>query len=1204
MLCLRLDSSFILPNILPNMTLSRLLLRNLLYHWRGNLPVMLGVLVGTAVLTGALLVGDSLRGSLRDRTARRLGWVHQALVAPRFFRAELAAELAGPTSGRVTPALLLRGTAGAGAGDSAAEVRGVSVLGVDEGFFAPQPPPEGFPGPVAEPRAWLSAALADALGVQAGSALTLRLQKPEALPRETVLGSKKAEVEKWDLTVAGVLGGDAAGNHFNLRPDLEAPHNVLLSLPALQKLLGQPGQANALLADADPAALQTALGEKLTLADWGLSVATPRSRAEALSRKRKRSAKPPYAGVIARAVKGPRPTREAFEAYFLREHPYLALESKQLLLTPAVASAALAAAKEVDLESAPTLVYLCKVTGGGRTVAGVVAATTPDRPWPLGPFLPPGKRTLGEDEIVLVDEGWPAKRPAAGERVVLTYKPPESHGPAPNRTRTFRLAGYIPMQGAAADPYLTPEFPGITDKDDPSEWKLPFDDPAWDRETIRKEYTDRYWDAYRAAPRAYVRLQAGQMLWGSRFGDLTSVRLAPRSPADLEAKAKTFEAALREKLKPAEGGFVFEPVLASALKASDNGTPFDLLFLGFSLFLIVSALMLVGLLVRLNLDRRARQVGVLLAEGYRRATVRWLLLGEGAVIALVGVALGTLAALAYARLLLDLLAALWPGGGLQSFLRPHATPLSLAVGAGAALAVSLLTIAWVVRGLAKVPPRALLAGKTTGEGEAGLPRRPRWPARVALAAGLCGAVLLGVGPLMPGQEAQAGTFFGSGALFLVAGVAGVLAWMRREQFARVEGHGWWNVGRLGLRNAARNPARSLLVVGLLASASFLLVAVESFRRTAEAGNGSPAGPDGGFALVAESDLPVFRDLNSPAGRDELIDRLEFRLQNEQAVPPNEVKKRTDAARALLARTTVVALRLRPGDDVSCQNLYQPRSPRVLGVPDALIERGGFQFDSSLAATPEEKAKPWLILQRDAPPVPVFGEAHAVAYVLNKDQGQTVEVTDSRGAPEKLLIAGLLHDSVFQSSLLASEGHFLKLFPGTEGYNYFLIAPPKGEEDAVKRLLETALADRGVVVERSADKLRAYLEVENTYITTFQALGGLGLLLGSLGLAVVLLRAVWERRGELALLRALGYRRATLGWLVLAENGFLLLAGLAVGSAAALLSILPQLLSGAGSPPWRNLLLLFAGVLAAALGAGAAALAGALRTPIVPALRRE
>src|ERR671938_1802320 len=149
-----------------------------------------------------------------------------------------------------------------------------------------------------------------------------------------------------------------------------------------------------------------------------------------------------------------------------------------------------------------------------------------------------------------------------------------------------------------------------------------------------------------------------------------------------------------------------------------------------------------------------------------------------------------------------------------------------------------------------------------------------------------------------------------------------------------------------------------------------------------------------------------------------------------------------------------------------------------------------------------------------------------------------------GEPVRLRFVGLRQDSVFQSELLLSEANFLKLYPRQEGYQFFLIEAAPDRAADVRRALETALADHGFTVTPTARRLEAYLRVENTYLSTFQALGGLGLVLGSLGLAVVLLRGVWERRAELALLRALGYRRATLGWLVLAENGFLLVLGLA------------------------------------------------------------
>ena len=46
----------------------------------------------------------------------------------------------------------------------------------------------------------------------------------------------------------------------------------------------------------------------------------------------------------------------------------------------------------------------------------------------------------------------------------------------------------------------------------------------------------------------------------------------------------------------------------------------------------------------------------------------------------------------------------------------------------------------------------------------------------------------------------------------------------------MNGRGIPALAQLGSRNAARNPTRSLLTAALLASAAFLLVAVESFRR--------------------------------------------------------------------------------------------------------------------------------------------------------------------------------------------------------------------------------------------------------------------------------------------------------------------------------------------------------------------------------------
>src|SRR5580765_557607 len=92
-----------------------LLFRNLRYFRGVNIAVIAGMAVATAVLTGALMVGDSVRGSLADLARQRLGAVDVALISTRFFDQALAARLrerqgaTGATA--ITPAILIRGGA-------------------------------------------------------------------------------------------------------------------------------------------------------------------------------------------------------------------------------------------------------------------------------------------------------------------------------------------------------------------------------------------------------------------------------------------------------------------------------------------------------------------------------------------------------------------------------------------------------------------------------------------------------------------------------------------------------------------------------------------------------------------------------------------------------------------------------------------------------------------------------------------------------------------------------------------------------------------------------------------------------------------------------------------------------------------------------------------------------------------------------------
>src|SRR5260370_6077645 len=130
--------------------------------------------------------------------------------------------------------------------------------------------------------------------------------------------------------------------------------------------------------------------------------------------------------------------------------------------------------------------------------------------------------------------------------------------------------------------------------------------------------------------------------------------------------AHDFRKHLLEHLKPEQGGLVFEAVRQRALQSSAGASDFGGLFLGFSFFLIAAALLLVGLLVRLNLDRRATEIGLLLASGFRRSQLAAILLAEGAILAAAGTVVGCAAAVLYAGLLVRVLGAVSPGGTFTS----------------------------------------------------------------------------------------------------------------------------------------------------------------------------------------------------------------------------------------------------------------------------------------------------------------------------------------------------------------------------------------------------------------------------------------------------------------------------------------------------------------------------------------------------------
>jgi hypothetical protein len=405
---------------------------------------------------------------------------------------------------------------------------------------------------------------------------------------------------------------------------------------------------------------------------------------------------------------------------------------------------------------------------------------------------------------------------------------------------------------------------------------------------------------------------------------------------------------------------------------------------------------------------------------------------------------------------------------------------------------------------------------------------------------------------------------------------------RRRAKNGIAGHGWLSVSRLGMRTATYRPGRSVLSIAVIASATFILISVEAFRRGDQLADTGPRSGVGGYDLIVETLLPIVRDPNTREGKEAL--NL-FELDQSVTFEP---------------------LRLLPGDDASCLNLYEPRSPRIVAVSDGFRRNRRFAFQSSLATTDAERANPWLLLEKAQPDgaIPVIADANSMTYVLHKKLGDDIVLP--RGDRDvRLRLVAALSDSVFQGELLMADQPFVAQFPERQGYQVLLVQAGHEPPGRLRASLEDGMSDLGARVTGTAERVAQFHRVENTYLSTFQTLGGLGLLLGTFGLATVLLRNVLERKKELALLGAVGFRRAHVMTMVVAENVLLLVAGLAAGALSAALAIAPAVAERGSTLPFTSgSAVLMVGVLVAGLLSSVLAMRAATRMPLLASLRSE
>ncbi len=1057
------------------MTLFRVAKQGLRFYWRTHGAVVLAVAVATAVLTGALAVGDSMRYTLKLAQEARLGHSAYALVGgDRFFRAAWAEDLADRLDTEVAPVLVVPGMLAA----QGQRLNQVQVYGADERFYQVWQPDANRPSD----GILLNGPVAQRLGVAVGDTVVLRWEKPSLMPRGAVLTPTRERTTAARLTVRGILTS-TNGGAFGLQASQVIPLNVFVPLSWLQQQLGRENQANLMLmgptATSSPDAV---LQQTWQPADAGLTV-------------KKLSAGD------------------------------WQLESQRVFIDDALVRAA----QTSEPEAQSILTYFVNTLrhDDHTTPYSMVAALQP------GSMLLP--TDLADDEIVV--NQWLADdlQATPGDTLTLSYWIMGTDRKLQEASRTFRVHSVVPMVGAAIDPNLMPNFTGLSGSEHCRDWEpgIPLD-----LSKIRDK-DEAYWDTYRGTPKAFVSLAAGQAMWANPYGRVTALRY----PAS--ADSQTVLTRLMHQMSPASLGLFCRPVQALGNAARAGGTDFGGLFLGLSMFLIGAALILIGLLFVFGIENRHEQIGILAALGWTRRRIKSVFLLEGLMVALLGATVGTWAGLIYTRVMVWGLQHLWQGATHSTTVMYHAGVSSIVTGWFSGGLTSVIAMAVVLRKQVKRSARALLTGTVD---PVVVKRRHKVWQPLLIALSLVGAVALMATAQGKGSEAISGAFFGAGTLLLTAMLLGAGAWLKAG--ARKPAEPVHSLVTLGWRNARRRPGRSVAVIGLLAFGLFVVVAVGANRQNPMAHARERSSGTGGFALYGESTLGILEDLNSQTDQQKLgLDT------------------------AILTGVHFVQMRVHAGDDASCLNLNRAQQPRLLGVdPTKLNDLQAFAFNQS--QDNETGLQGWNLLHLDLGPhtVPVIGDYPTVVWALGKHLGDTLTITDQKGDALTLQIVGLLADSILQGSLLMSDDAFARAFPADVGTKAFLIDCSQEKTSSVVQTLSDRLVDDGLLLTPAVERLAAFHAVENTYLSIFTALGGLGLVLGTLGLGLVVLRNVLERRPELALLRAVGFETDRLVRLTAAEHVALLVIGLLGGVVCALVAVVPALQSAANQIPIPGLVL--------------------------------
>lgn len=625
------------------MTILNLIYNNLRYHFKSNIWIVLGTMMSTAILIGALIIGDSVRYSLDKIAHNRLGTTKYALTGgDRFFRSELAAEISNDLKVITVPLLQTQGVAVAEGG--VRRFNNINVYGVEKNFNVIAGTENIF-NQINSNEIAINSHLAKRAGLAIGEEFLLRFEKLDSMPKETPLSSDEESTVAKRFKVKFILADEQLGR-FGLRNEQAAPFNVFLSLENMSAEMNLTSKANMLLVSGDDSLkideMENSLENNWTLDDFGIKLNEPKNSGEIELRS----------------------TRIFLDQQLVNAVDKLS-ENPQKILT----------------------YFVNEIKKGNKStpysfITGVDKDLFSDE--------------INENEIIV--NSWLANdlKLKQGEKLQVKYFKLGDKRNLIEDSTDFIVKQIVPVTGEFADQTLMPDFPGLTEAESCLDWHpgIPID---FDK--IRKK-DEKYWDNHKGTPKAFVSLKTAQNIWGNRFGELTAIRFAKTDPDLLSKK-------ILKNLSPENYGIRFTEVKNKALKASSESTDFSGLFIGLSFFVIISSLLLTGLLFVLNIESRSEEQGILAGLGFQKKIITRIIFTETFILISIGSFLGIFAGIGYNQIVLEALKTIWSDIVGTSALEIHIKPLTLLTGFLIGMITTLIVVFLFLRKQLKISSHQL-----------------------------------------------------------------------------------------------------------------------------------------------------------------------------------------------------------------------------------------------------------------------------------------------------------------------------------------------------------------------------------------------------------------------------------------------------------------------------------------------------------------